>query len=66
MAKINPLDEVMSFSEATKKWNLGESTLRMATNRKSLIEGIDYRKSGSTWLITIEAMERVYGEPKNK
>lgn len=62
----NFLDSVMTFAEATKQWGLGDSTLRMAVNRSTLVEGKDYRKSGSTWLITKEAMKRVYGEPKNK
>lgn len=66
MKEENPLDKVMNFSEASKLWGLGDSTLRMATKRKSLLEGIDYRKSGSSWIITKEAMIRVYGEPKIK
>lgn len=66
MAKRNPLDEVMAFSEASEIWGLGESTLRTAVRTDKLIEGVDYRKSGKVWLITKEAMKRVYGEPKNK
>lgn len=63
--KSSALKEVMTFAEATKQWGLGDSTLRMAVNRKGLIEWEDYRKSGSTWIITKEAMYRGYGEPKN-
>lgn len=62
----NIINEVMTFAEATKKWGLGDSTLRMAINRKNLVKGIDYRKSGSAWIITKDAMYREYGEPKNK
>lgn len=62
----NFLNSVMTFAEATKQWGLGDSTLRMAVNRSTLVEGKDYRKSGSTWIITKEAMKRVYGEPKNQ
>lgn len=64
MAEGNPLDEVMNFSEASEKWGLGESTLRSAVSRKRLIDGVDCRKSGKGWIITKEAMRRIYGEPK--
>ncbi|MGN2348323.1 helix-turn-helix domain-containing protein [Clostridium cagae] len=61
MTKINPLDEVMTFAEASEKWGLGESTLRSTIRTDRLVEGVDYKKSGKVWLITKEAMERVYG-----
>lgn len=64
MTKRNPLDEVMAFSEASETWGLGESTLRSTVRTNKLAEGVDYRKSGKVWLITKEAMQRVYGEPK--
>lgn len=51
----------MTFSEATEKWGLADSTLRKMTTTDKLKEGIDYRKSGKVWLITNDAMERVYG-----
>lgn len=66
MAKRNPLDEVMAFSEASEIWGLGESTLRSTVRTDKLQEGIDYRKSGKVWLIAKDAMIRVYGEPKSK
>ncbi|WP_105176835.1 helix-turn-helix domain-containing protein [Clostridium cagae] len=61
MTKIKPLDEVMTFAEASEKWGLGESTLRSTIRTDRLVEGVDYKKSGKVWLITKEAMERVYG-----
>lgn len=66
MAKRNPLDEVMAFSEASEIWGLGESTLRSTVRTDKLIEGVDHRKSGKVWLITKDAMIRVYGETKNE
>ena len=60
---MNPLFEVLTFSEATETWGLNSSTLRKAiTYSDRLKEGIDYRKSASTWLIRKESMERVYGK----
>ncbi|WP_297425811.1 helix-turn-helix domain-containing protein [Clostridium sp.] len=49
-----------------KKWGLSDSTLRKMATTNKLIEGVDYSKSGKVWLITKDAMRRVYGEPKNK
>ena len=59
----NMLDLVLTFSEATQKWGLADSTLREAKSKKRFKED-ETRKSGSTNLITYEAMKRLYGEPK--
>ena len=58
------LKNVMTFTEASKNWGLGESTLRSAIKTDRFEENIDYKKSGNVWLITYDAMVRVYGEPK--
>lgn len=58
------LNDVMTFSEASEKWGLGESTLRSVIRTNKLIEGVDYRKSGKVWLITKEAMQRLYDDPR--
>ncbi|KPU42146.1 hypothetical protein OXPF_39250 [Oxobacter pfennigii] len=61
----NELYNVLTFPEATQMWNLSESTLRKAIGTaKRLEEGVDYRKSGSVWLIRKSSMERVYGKLK--
>ncbi|MCF0163165.1 MAG: hypothetical protein HUJ88_11400 [Fusobacterium necrophorum] len=59
------INEILTIAEASKLWNKEVSTLRrnfMANASFKL--GVDCRKSGSTWLVTKEAMIRVYGEPK--
>jgi hypothetical protein len=59
------LKNVMTFPEACKRWNLGESTLRKAARSGRFLEN-EARKSEKTWLVTYSAMERLYGkEPKN-
>lgn len=58
-------NDVMTFKEATKKWGLGESTLRSTVRFNRLREGHDYRKSGKVWLITSDAMLKLYGRPKS-
>lgn len=60
------IDEIMTFAEATEKWGLADSTLRKLVTTDKLVEGVDYRKSGKVWLITKDAIKRVYGEPKIK
>ena len=59
------INEVLTIAEASSIWNKDVSTLRrnFMTNASFKL-GIDCRKSGSTWLVTKEAMERVYGDAK--
>lgn len=56
------LEEVMTLSEAAKKWGKVEGTIRAAIKAGKFTEEIDYRKAGGTVLVTREAMERVYGK----
>ena len=57
----NNISEVLTFSEAAEIWNIDPSTLRHRVTGQELQEGVDYRKSGKVWLITKNAMERLYG-----
>ena len=59
------LKQVMTFPEACKRWNLGESTLRKAALSGRFLEN-EARKSEKTWLVTRAAMERLYGEEPEK
>ncbi len=62
----NYLQHVMTFPEACKRWNLGESTLRKAARSGRFLED-EVRKSEKCWLVTRSAMERLYGkEPEPK
>lgn len=56
------VNDVLTVSEAARKWGLNESTIRAAIRVKKFILNIDYRKSGGTLLITKKAMEKVYGK----
>lgn len=64
--KENPFDGLMSFKEATDLWGLNESTLRKAVSYGKFEEGIDIKKFGKQWVITVAAMEREYGLAPNK
>lgn len=61
-----PFDNLMAFRDATIIWGLNESTLRKAIAYGKLINGVDVCKFGKQWVITMEAMRREYGEPKDK
>lgn len=62
---MNPLHQVYTFQEATELWGLGESTLRSRAYRDDFLPG-EVRKSGKTWLITDDAMRRIYGSTKEE
>lgn len=50
-------------AEATRRWGLGESTIRSAIHRKQF-EPDEHKKIGRDWLVTISGMERLYGEER--
>lgn len=55
------IDNILTVKEAEKIWGLNDS-LRNSIRRGVFAEGTEIRKSCGTWLITREAMIRVYGE----
>lgn len=57
-------DDILSFADASKMWELSESTLRKAISYGKLVSGIDACKYGKQWVVTRAAMEREYGKPK--
>ena len=59
------VEMVMTFPEACKRWNLGESTLRKAARSGRFLEN-EARKSGKSWLVTYAGMERLYGKEPEK
>lgn len=61
--QATPFDGLISFSDATALWGLSESTLRKAVSYGKLKDGIDVRKFGKQWIVTLDAMRREYGEP---
>ena len=59
-----PFDGLMAFTDATEIWGLNESTLRKAIAYGKLVNGVDACKYGKQWVISMEAMRREYGQPK--
>ncbi len=65
---MNIIDEVMTTAEAAALWGLSAITVKQAcSGQKGLpprFKGGEFRKSGSTWLVTRAGMERLYGKEK--
>ncbi len=61
---MKPFEGLMSFSDATAKWGLSESTLRKAVQYGKLVPEVDCKKFGTTWIVYESAMIREYGEIK--
>lgn len=57
----NPFNGLMAFSDASRIWNLNESTLRKAIAYGKLKAGTDCCKYGKQWVVTYDAMRREYG-----
>lgn len=57
-----PFDGLLSFAEASRIWKLNESTLRKAVNYGKFVVGVDACKFGKQWVVSVEAMQREYGQ----
>lgn len=60
------INEVITVGEAATIWSMSADTIKSRLQRspEALILGVDYRKAPKAWLITKEAMIKLYGEPK--
>lgn len=63
---MSALDEVMTAIEAAERWKKASITIRQAcTGYKKApprFRKDEARRSGSTWLITVDGMTRVFGK----
>ena len=60
-AVATPFDGLLALSDATELWGLSESTLRKAISYGKLVNGVDVCKFGKQWVVSIDAMNREYG-----
>ena len=58
-----PFDGLMAFSDSTDLWGLNERTLRKAIAYGKLVNGVDVCKFGKQWVVSIDSMQREYGNP---
>jgi len=59
-------DNLYSFSDASKIWDIEESTLRKAVSYGKLTPGIDCCKFGKQWVVCRDAMIREYGSKEQE
>ncbi|WP_143254335.1 helix-turn-helix domain-containing protein [Anaerosalibacter sp. Marseille-P3206] len=64
-AGVAQVDEVMTFKEASEKWNVSTSNLRNNV-RNGRFEDDEVRKSGEVWLVAESAMKRLYGKKEEE
>ena len=62
------LEDIITIAEAAERWGIPKRTLYVdCTGQKGypprFTEG-ECRKAKGTWLVTRQAMERLYGDPK--
>ena len=66
-APMNPLLLVFTTLEAAELWNRDSGDVRSAASgaghRAARMADGDRRKSGRSWIVTRDAMERLYGPP---
>ncbi len=62
------LEGVMTFTEASERWDIAPRTLRASATGQNgappRFKEHEFAKSGGTWLVTEKAMRRLYGDPK--
>lgn len=59
----DPIDGVLSISDAAALWELDTSTIRRAIKDGRLAQDLDCYKLGKQWTVTKAAMTRLYGTP---
>ena len=55
-----PFYELLSAAEAAEIWGIDPSAIRKAIIDGRLTEGLDCRKFGKQWVVTADAMHRVF------
>lgn len=62
---MNPLNEVMTATEAANRWHMASITIRQACTGYKKADARfttdEARRSGATWLVTKAGMTRVFG-----
>lgn len=58
--QLNNFSNFISLSDASKKYNKAESTLKQNIKNGKFVEGVDCRIFGKSWVFNIDALEREY------
>lgn len=57
---LGPFEGLLSLAEAAEMWDIDPSTIRKAILDHRLVEGKDCRKFGKQWVVSEDAMHRVF------
>lgn len=62
------INDVMTTKEAAERWGLSQQSVKQlcigAQGRPPRLTEDECNKSGGTWLVTRQGMERLYGKEK--
>ena len=62
------INDVMTTTEAAQRWNVTTQTVKLACSGQKgyppRLKENECNKSGGTWLVTRQGMERLYGPEK--
>lgn len=62
-ATVEDLDEKwLSSAEAAEMYSKSPDTFRKAISYGNLVEGVDCKKSGRSWLFLKSSLDRIYGK----
>lgn len=56
----NPFDDLFSLSEASKIYDIGDSSIRHSIARNNFEIGVEVKKFGKQWIITKKALDKRY------
>lgn len=62
MSEVNVFDNLHTISEAAALYDLDTSTIRKHIAKGKFKYGIEVKKFGNTWILTYQAIIRVYGK----
>ncbi|EGT4848722.1 TPA: hypothetical protein ACXDUQ_003889 [Clostridioides difficile] len=60
--QLNNFSNFISLSDASKKYNKAESTLKQNIKNGKFVEGVDCRLFGKSWVFNIDSLEREYSK----
>lgn len=62
------IKDILTITEAAEMWGISVNTIKARLQRgpTQITNDLHYKKSGKVWLITLEGMKILYGEPGTK
>lgn len=64
--EINIFNDLLAVPEASVMYGTSVSTIKRKIREGEIIEGIDCKNYGKQWVVTKDALNRVFGKPVKK